>query len=87
MSDMTPYFQSLERAADLACAVSETLQAHPNAVVRYKDEEVNNELIAALTDLESAIADPDSYAESGKEEQTLDSLFSQDWQEDQPGYF
>lgn len=61
MSDMTPYFQSLARAADVACAVSETLQAHPYAVVKYRDEEVNQELIEALGDLENAVEDPENH--------------------------
>lgn len=84
MSEMTPYFLSLERSADLACAISETLQVHPDAIVRYKDEEVNDELIAALTDLESTIADPDSPTASKTEDQPTESARTES---SQPGHF
>lgn len=58
MSEMTPYFQSLERSVSVACTVSETLREHPHAIVRYRDKEINNEAINALVDLENAVADP-----------------------------
>lgn len=60
MSEMTMYFQSLERAADLAIQVNEVLQSHPGAVAKYKDEEYNEQIINALSELESAIEDPKS---------------------------
>lgn len=78
MSEMTVYFQSLERAAELAISVNETLQAHPHAVVRYKDEEFNEELMSALDDLEAAIIDPESQLSLGDDEEkesSLDLLF------------
>ena len=78
MSEMTVYFQSLERAAELAISVNETLQTHPHAVVRYKDEEFNDELMSALEEFEAAIIDPESQLslrDNEEKESSLDLLF------------
>lgn len=55
MSEMTPYFQSLERSADLACMVSETLRQNPGAKVQYHDQQYENDVIAGLDALADAI--------------------------------
>ena len=77
MSEMALYFQSLERAADLACAVQETLQKHPNAIVHYKDDEFNQALIQELTDLEDAVSDPETAQAKALEAETLKNLFQE----------
>lgn len=58
MSEMSTYFQSLERAADLACMISETLEQHPGAIVKYNDESLIDDLIESLSDSEKGIKDP-----------------------------
>lgn len=57
MSVMSTYFQSLDRAADLACMVSKTLEQHPGAVVKYNDESLIDDLIESLSDSEKGIHD------------------------------
>lgn len=72
MSVVTPYFLSLERAADLACTISETLAKHPGARVSYQDDKYEKEILKGLSKLEADI----SGREHQEAEQPLHAEFS-----------
>lgn len=52
----SPYHISLERAAELACVVTETLEKHPGAKVAYNDDKYESDVLNGLDQLEREIS-------------------------------